>query len=159
MAREWAKAEREGWLDRLYGRDNEDGTRTLQPESIQHRLLDNLEALLSHNVSPKEAAAQTLSLIMSEVDTGTPWSNNIGLHLKAAQAFDDERVLQALVDYIVELASFPDSIYEGLDRKTIGTPVGIEHVKLDGTVEIDSRVLWRELPDYSMTLSEWLQGE
>jgi len=159
MAREWARAEREGWLDRLYARDNEDGTRTLQPDSVQHRLLDNLEALLSHNISPKDAAAQTASLIMGEMDTDTPWSNNVGLHLKAAQAFDDEKVLQALVDYIIELASLPDPIHEAHEQKTVGTPLGIEYVNPGGPVEIDSRVLWRSLPDYSMTLSEWLQGE
>ncbi|KAJ4990054.1 hypothetical protein SVAN01_04517 [Stagonosporopsis vannaccii] len=158
MAKEWARDEREGWLCHLYGKDDEEGARNLPPDSVQHRLVDGLEGLLSHDVSPEDAAMQTASLIMSQEEISTPWANHIGLHLKATESFDDEKILQALADYLVELASLPDAIHKGPQAKTIELDSGFEQVELDRPIEIDGHTLWRDLPGYSMNLTESLQG-
>lgn len=159
MASEWARSQREGWLCYLYGEDNEDGTRTLSRDSVQYQLVDVLEHLLSFETSAKDAAAQTAFIMMAQKDVGTPWSNHMGMHLKAAESFDNEKVLQALVDYLVELATLPDTIHKGPELKTVETNQGTKEVELGQPIDIDGSALWRDLPEYSMNLGESLQGE
>ncbi|KAF1830462.1 hypothetical protein BDW02DRAFT_534015 [Decorospora gaudefroyi] len=133
MASAWAQTQREGWLSSLYGQESGDGIRSLSNNSVQSQLINVLEGLLASTLSPKDAATKTASLIMSQKDVNTPWSNTIGMCLKAAEDFADEKELQALVDLLVELASLPDAINEG-------------------------GKLWSELPEFSWNLTESFQG-
>lgn len=159
MASEWAKSEREGWLCQLYGIDQDDGTRILPPDSIQSRMVDVLERVMSLDVSPKEGAAQTASLIMEQEDVDTPWNNHLGLHLHAAEVFDDEKVLEALVEYLIELASLPDAIHDGPDSRTFQTSYGTVQIEPGQPIETEDGRLWRDLPGYPINLTERLQGE
>ncbi|EDU42401.1 hypothetical protein TUN199_06660 [Pyrenophora tritici-repentis] len=109
MASEWAQSQREGWLCQLYGKDSVDDTRSLPSDSVQSKLVTILEKLLSNQTTPKDAATETASLILSQEDTETLWNNLWGLYLNAAETFGEEQELGALVDYIVELASVPDA--------------------------------------------------
>lgn len=157
MASEWAQSQREGWLCKLYGEDNEDGTRVLPADCIQSQLLSVLESLLSLDISPSNAAAQTASLILTQEDVGTPWSNHIGMYYGAVQNINDENVLTILVDYLAELASLPDAINKG---------PGVKMVEVDNNrfepgqpIEIEGGKLWRDLPEFSWNLTEILQGK
>ncbi|KAH9882701.1 hypothetical protein J1614_000066 [Plenodomus biglobosus] len=158
MAREWAKSQREGWLSTLYGNDSDDGTRKLSQDSIQSRLVEILEKVMSHKYSPKHAANETASLILSQSDVGTPWNNFLGLYLSAAESLQDDESLSALSDYIVALASLPDAVNESSDEKTLDTGGRILHVEPGQAFVFDEGVLWKDLPGFSWNLTESFQG-
>ncbi|KAF2995804.1 hypothetical protein E8E13_000632 [Curvularia kusanoi] len=157
-AAEWAESQRSGWLCQLYGTGSEDGTRSLPPDCIQSRLLSVLESLLSFAITPSEAAAQTTSLILTQKDVHTPWSNHIGLYYGAAHDFEDGRVLNILVDYLAELASLPDAINEGPEAKTTSTSFGDKHIEPGQPIVFETGKLWSDLPEFSWHLTESLQG-
>lgn len=159
MASKWAQTQRDGWLCDLYGKENEDGARVLPPKSIQHQLLNVLEGLLSLDTPPSDAAAQTASLIITQKDINTPWSNHIGMYYDAVRNFDDEKVLRALVDYLAELASLPDAINEGPKTKIIWTSLGNRHIEPGQPIFLDEGKLWSDLPEFSWNLTELLQGK
>ncbi|KAH6615373.1 hypothetical protein C7974DRAFT_367648 [Boeremia exigua] len=158
MASDWARSQREGWLCRLYGTGEDDDNRVLPPDSIQARILNVLEGLLLQNISPRDAAAQTASHILSEEDISTPWSNHVGMHLHAVQNFSDEETLRLLAAYLIELASLPDAITSGPGPKTIETALGRETIEPGQRIELDGGTLWSGLPEYSWNLSESFQG-
>jgi hypothetical protein len=74
----------------------------------------------------KNGAAQTASLTVAQDDVSMPWFNTVGVHSRAAQYFDDEEPSKTLVDYIVELANFPNAINEGPGIVTGRTRSGIK---------------------------------
>ena len=159
MASSWAQTQREGWLCDLYGKDSSDGTRKLPSESVQSQLVNVIDDLLSGTSSPKDSAAKTASLVMSQKDVDTPWSNLLGLYLNAAEKFADEKALRVLVDYIVELANLPDAINEGPETKTFDAGGRILSIEPGQAIEFDEGKLWRDLPRFSSDLTESFQGE
>lgn len=158
MASEWAKSQREGWLCTLYGNDSDDGTRKLSQDSIQSRLVEIFEKLMADESSPKHAAKETASLILSQNDVGTPWNNFLGLYLSAAESSEDDESLDALSDYIVALASLPDAVNESSGKKTLDTGGRVLHVEPGQAFAFDEGVLWRDLPGFSWNLTESFQG-
>lgn len=160
MSNEWTQTQRKGWLCKLYGTSIDDGTRALQHDTVQSQLLDVLDELISHKLPPNDAAIQTASKVLAQADVSTPWANIVGLVLNAAETFDDETVLQALIDYLAELASLPDAINDGPGVKTIDVGGGeIWHVQPGQTIRFAEGQLWRDLPMYSWNVTEHFQGE
>ncbi|KAF1849219.1 uncharacterized protein K460DRAFT_415625 [Cucurbitaria berberidis CBS 394.84] len=159
MTSTWAQTQRDGWLCDLYGIDSSDGTRSLPNDSVQSQLVSVLEAVLSGTSSPKDAAAKTALLIMSQVDVGTPWCNLVGMYLDAAQTFGDDKELRALVDYFVELAKLPDAVNEGPGTKTLDIGGGqIRRIEPGQTVAFEEGILWSDLPTFSWNVTERFQG-
>jgi hypothetical protein len=154
----WAQGERDGWLCRLYGEDNDDGTSELPPQSIQASLVKIIDGLLTNTTSPRDAAVKTIPLLSPENDT--PFMNLIGLCLHAAESFADENILQALVDYFVTLVGLSSAANERLETTQPNMreeeqqvePIGITGSKNDGG-------LLKELPNFSIGLTESLQGK
>jgi len=157
MTSEWAQTQRGGWLCDLYGKNNDDGTQKLPNDSVQSRLVTVLENLLAKKTAPKDAATETASIIMSQEDIGTPWSNLLGLYLSAAETFEDEQDLEALVDYIVELASLPDARNEGLETKTMDMGGEVLHIQPGHAVIQGETKLWSGLPQFSLNVAESFQ--
>lgn len=158
MASGWAQTQREGWLRDLYGVDSSDGTRKLPDESVQSQLVSVIDGLLSGTSSPKDSAAKTASLIMSQEDVGTPWSNLLGLYLNAAEKFADEKALRALADYIVQLANLPDAVNEGPEAKILDEGGRTVRVEPGETVVFEEGKLWSDLPRLSYNVTESFQG-
>jgi hypothetical protein len=164
MATAWATSCREGWLAHLYGEDSGTGINSLSPESVQWQLVGVLDDMLSDKASPKDSAARSASLIISQEDPETLWDNHMGLHLSAAENFADEWQQQALVDYIVELASLPDAMNKGPDIKTWKDNTGpaVEIVRIapgENIVVHEGQQLWRDVPGFSLNVAESIQGE
>lgn len=157
MAVAWAQSQREGWLCQLYGKDHQDGTRTLPTDCVQAHILGVLEKLLTTDLSPGDAASQTASLILAQEDVGTPWSNHIGLYYHAVQNIDNEDILKILIDYLAELASLPDAINEGPGVKIV--EVDNARIEPGQPVRVAGGKLWRDLPEFNWNLSEIFQGE
>lgn len=159
-ASEWTKSQREGWLSQLYGQDQSDGTRVLQPDTVQSRQLDILDDLISFRVPPEDAASRTASLVVSHADVETIWVNITGMVISAAETIDDEEVSRALTDFLVELASLPDAVNPGPEAMTVNddtqTPSRIEPGQ---PVVFQGGKLWRDLPQYSWNVTETFQGE
>jgi hypothetical protein len=172
MASTWTQSHCEGWLARFYGEksgeDNGDysdeDTKVLSKESVHWQLVGVIENLLLCNASPKETAAKTASLIVSSENPEIAWSNHLGIYLSAAETFTDEKELKVLVDYIVELASLPDAVNEGPKTKTWTSEQG-ETVNQEVCVKPGEEIvlsggrLWRDLPEFSMNVTERFQGE
>ncbi|XPS77784.1 hypothetical protein M3J09_009811 [Ascochyta lentis] len=156
---QWTKAQREGWLCKLYATCNADGIRALPPGFVLSQLLDALEDLLSYKLSPEDTATRSASLILSEIDVSTPWTNVVGMVLDAATTFNDEKILITLIDYLVELASLPDAINKGPGVKTIDVGGGeIWQIQPDQAIVFAEGKLWRDLPTYSWNVTENFQG-
>ncbi|KAF2196096.1 hypothetical protein GQ43DRAFT_445421 [Delitschia confertaspora ATCC 74209] len=158
MTSHWAQTQREGWLCDLYGKDSGDGTRKLPNKSVQSQLVSVLDNLLSGKSSPKESAAKTASLIMSQENVDIPWNNLLGLYLDAVEKFADEKDLKALVDYIVELASLPDAVNEGPETKTLDVGGKTLRIEPGQAVVFEEGTLWRDLPRFSSNVTESFQG-
>lgn len=156
MTSDWAQT---NCLCNLYGEDNGNGIRKLPNGSVQSQLVSVIDHLLSHKASPKEAAAKTSFVIMSQRDIGTPWSNVLGLCLDAAEEFEDEKELEALGDYIVDLASLPDAINEGSEVKTFDVGGETFRIEPGQAVVFEEGKLWRDLPMFSPNVTESFQGE
>jgi hypothetical protein len=116
---------------------------------------------MSIKASSKDAATNTASLIASNPNA---WYDLIGIYLGAAEKVADEDALKALVDYIVELASLPDASNESHEA------VIVDHIGYAGaSVRIEpgeplvlgegGKRLWRDLPNYSMAITENFQGK
>lgn len=160
MANNWANIQREGWLSQLYGQEYSDGTRVLQPNTVQSHLLDVLDNLIALKLLPEDAATTAASLVLSQTDVSTPWANFVGLVLDAAATFDDEKVLGALTEYLVELASLPDAVNEGPEAKTIDIGGGeLWYAQPGKAIVFSEGKLWRDLPMYSWNVTEHFQGE
>ncbi|KAH7399418.1 hypothetical protein BKA66DRAFT_556248 [Pyrenochaeta sp. MPI-SDFR-AT-0127] len=155
MTSTWAQT---NWLCDVYGEDRGDGTRKLPNGSVQSQLLSIIDDLLLHKSSPKDSAAKTSSLILSQQDIGTPWSNVLGLCLNAAENFEDKKDLKALGDYMVELASLPDAINEGAEPKTLDVGGETSRIEPGQAVVFEEGKLWRDLPMFSWNVTESFQG-
>ena len=159
MAAEWARMQREGWLCKLYGVDNEDGTRVLPPDGVHVKLVSIMEKLLSLDISPSDAATRTAALIITQKDVHTPVSNLVGMYYGAVQDIDDEKILVVLVDYLAELASLPDAINEGPETKIVWTGLGEQFVEPGQPIVFETGKLWSDLPEWGWNLTEILQGK
>ena len=159
MASEYIKSQREGWLAQLYGQEQTDGTRVLQPDTIQSRQLDILDDLISFRVSPEDAACKTASLVLSHADVDTIWLNLAGLVIKAAETIDNKKVSGALIDFLVELASLPDAVNPGPEVMTANDDQNPLIIKPGEPVVFQGGKLWRDLPQYSWNVTETFQGE
>jgi hypothetical protein len=154
----WAQSERDGWLCRLYGEDNDDGTRELPPQSVQASLVKVIDGLLTDTTSPRDAAVKTIPLLSPEDDT--PFMNLIGLCLHAAERFADEKILQTLVDYFVTLVGLSNAAnepHEATHSNMRGEKQRVEPIEI--TEFGDDGGLLKELPNFSISLTESLQGE
>ncbi|KAF3043247.1 hypothetical protein E8E12_009875 [Didymella heteroderae] len=154
-----SRSQREGWLSQLYGQEQTDGTRVLQPDTVQSRQLDILNGLISFRVSPADAASKTASLVLSHADVETIWLNITGLVISAAETIDEEQVSAALIDFLVELASLPDAINPGPEAMTANNedhePARIQPGQ---PVCFMGGRLWRDLPQHSWGVGETFQG-
>jgi hypothetical protein len=154
----WAQGERDGWLCRLYGEDNDDGTRELPPQSVQASLVKIIDGLLTDTTSPRDAAVKTIPLLSPEDDT--PFMNLIGLCLHAAESFADEKILQTLVDYFVTLVGLSNATNECPKSTQANIRGEKQQVKPIEITEFgDDGGLLKELPNFSISLTESLQGE
>lgn len=160
MASDWITSQREGWLAQLYGQEHSDGTRTLQPDTVQSRELDILDDLISFRISPGDAAYKTASLVLSQANVETIWLNTTGLVVSAAETLDDEKIAIVLIDFLVELASLPDATNPGPGAMTINEG-GYDSWMIEPGQPIDllGGRLWRDLPQYSWTVTETFQGK
>ena len=160
MATKWVPSQREGWLTQLYGHEQDNGARVLQPDTIQSRQLDIIEDLITFRVAPTEAASTAAALILSHAAVDTIWMNTIGMVINAAETIDDDKVSAALIDFLVELASLPDASNPGPEVMTADgdgpDPLRIEPGQ---PVVLQQGKLWRDLPDYSWNVTETFQGE
>ncbi|KAF2123510.1 hypothetical protein P153DRAFT_328083 [Dothidotthia symphoricarpi CBS 119687] len=155
MTSNWARSQGQGWLRSLFGQDI---TEPLKEHPLQ--IFHILEDLMSHKASSKDSATKTASLVASHPDA---YWDLIGIYLGAAVRIADEDALRALVDYIVELASLPNAFNESQEAVVVdhvgyaGASVRIEPGELlamgDG-----GKKLWRDLPNFSMEITERLQG-
>lgn len=159
MASEWIKSQREGCLAQLYGQEQTDGTRVLQPDTVQSRQLDILDDLISFRIPPEDAASKTASLVLSHADVDTIWLNITGLVIKAAETFEDEKISGALIDFLVELASLPDAVNPGPEVMTANDDQNPSITKPGQPVVFQGGKLWRDLPQYSWNVTETFQGE
>jgi hypothetical protein len=120
-----------------------------------------IEDVMSYRILAKDAATKTAFLISHEPEA---WFDTVGIDVALATKLEDEDALKALIDYIVELASLPDAINESHKAIVIdnigygGTSVCIEPgeplVMGDGGAK-----LWRDLPGWSMEITESFQGK
>lgn len=156
MASNWAQNQEEGWLCRLVDENPGDMSKV----STVWQLYGIFEDTMTRKVSAKDSASKTASLVSS---TPKAWYDVIGIYVTAAEKIADEDALEALVDYIVELASLPDALNESHEL------VVIDHIGHAGaSVRINpgeplvmgsgGKRLWRDLPDWSMEITERLQG-
>lgn len=161
MVTHWASSLRAGWLFSAYDEDGDDGIRKIPDESVELQLLNALEDLLLARVSPKDSAAKTAYLIMSEEDIDQWWYSLWTMYFDAVEKLEDEKHSKALVDYVVELASLPDAVNEGPGTKTI-EECGGKKVRIEAgqTVVFEGwGTLWRDLPQFSIYFTDTLQGE
>lgn len=148
----------ERWLCRLYGKDGDNGTRQLPPSSVQAQMLNVVRDIVSGTILPKDAAERTSSLMMSQADVGCV-QNLIGIFYGAVEIFEDERISQALDDFIVALASLPDAINHSHEPKVVDVGGGQTVFLQPGeTMTIEGQAFWRDLPYFSMNLTERFQG-
>jgi hypothetical protein len=157
MTSGWARTQGVGWLYRLVFPDEEE----VQEKSTTRQIFRILEDLMSHKASSKDLATETASLVASNP---AAWDDVLGIYLSAAEKVADEDALKALVDYIVQLASLPDAFNESHEALIVdhigyaGTSVRIEPgeplVIGDG-----GKRLWRDLPNFSMNITERFQGK
>ena len=160
MASEWTKSQHEGWLAQLYGQEQNDGTRLLQPDTVQSRQLDIIDDLIWFRVSPTDAASKTSALVLSHAAVGTIWLNTIGMIINAAETIDDEKVAAALVNFFGELASLPDAVNPGSEVMTAdGDGPNPLRIETGQRVLLQQGKLWKTLPDYSWNVTETFQGE
>jgi hypothetical protein len=159
MSSTWAQSQRQGWLCNLYGKNHSDGTRTLPNDCVQSQLIGCLDSLLSKRSSAQDAAAETASLIMSQEDVDTPWSNLLGLYLSAAETFGEQDILVLLVEYIVKLANLPDAINEGPVERILDEGGITRRVEPGQVVVFEEGTLWRDLPRFQRELTERFQGK
>jgi len=163
---DWAAQQREGWLYELYGEDDPiTGTRHLPTSSAQSQLVTILTDALSGNVSSVDSA-RSIDLLVTTctaVDAGMLFMNLLGLHFSAAETFNDEVILQRLVDYMVELASLPDAINRGRMAQVIEIiekgDSKAKRIEVGEAFELgDDGVLWKDLPGFGWNLTESFQG-
>jgi hypothetical protein len=130
----WAQSQHDGWLTLLYGTTQPDDTRLLSPSSPQAHLVNLIDRLVTFTLSPRDAATQSVALLLSGRDL--PFANLIGLVLNASESISNEAVLQLLVEYLVALGKTP----------------------VPDAVEIADAQTWSDLPGLTMGLTERLQG-
>jgi hypothetical protein len=157
MTSGWARTQGEGWLYRLVFPDEEE----VQEKFTTRQIFRILEDLMSHKASSKDLATETASLVASNP---AAWDDVLGIYLSAAEVVADEDALKALVDYIVQLASLPDAFNESHEALIVG------HIGYAGSsVRIEpgeplvlgdgGKRLWRDLPNFSMNITERFQGK
>lgn len=157
MASDWASIQSEGWLYGLVSKDN----RELAEGSTQSQLFHIFEDLLSHKAPPKTSAVKTARIVASNPHA---WYDVIGIYLTTAEKVADEDALQALVNYIVELASLPNAVNESHEAMIVdhigyaGSSVRIEPGEPLALGE-EGKKLWRDLPSFSMEITERFQGK
>lgn len=157
MTSDWARNQGEGWLYSLINKDDKE----LSEESTLWQIYHIIEDLMSHKASSKDSATKTASLVASNPYA---WYDVIGICIVSAERVADDNALKALVDYIVELAKLPDAFNETNEA------VIIDHICYAGaSVRIEpgeplkigdsGKKLWRDLPNFSMKITEHFQGK
>ncbi|RMZ74432.1 hypothetical protein GMOD_00003469 [Pyrenophora seminiperda CCB06] len=135
-------------------------TEELSRETTLRQIYRTIENAMSHKTLAKDSATKTASLISKDPKV---WFDVVGIDVSLAVRLQDDEALRALVDYLVELASLPDAINESDETVVVenigygGASVCIEPgeplVMGDGGAK-----LWRDLPDWSMVMTESFQG-
>lgn len=157
MTNGWTRTQEEGWLCRLLGENAEKSPK----ESTVWQLYRMIEEVMSYKTSAKDSATKTASLISRKPKA---WFDIVGIDVALAVKLEDEDALEALVDYIVALASLPDAVNESHE------PVVVDNIGYGGTSVLiepgeplvmgsGAAKLWRDLPGWSMEITEGFQGK
>lgn len=85
---------------------------------VKVELIHILDRLLSRNVSMDESAINTAALVADQVDFADPVCVHMGQLFSAVERFAERESLQALVDYIVAVASLSDAVNESSQTKS-----------------------------------------
>lgn len=163
---EWAREQREGWLARLYGEADKDTTdvKRLSTDSVQSHLVTALCHVLSGEVRTAESVEHAADLVVSQREPSIPFANLQGMCLHAAEAFSDEAALERLADWLVALAHLPDALNhstEGMIESQTMLPDGTwgtRVIKPGKPIRLEEGLLWRDLPGFSMNVTERTQG-
>jgi len=163
---DWSRGQCDGWLAQLYGEvDRTHSERKhLPPTSVQSQLVTVLSKVLLGNLAAGSSVEQTAALVLSHREPGLPFMNLQGMCLQAAESTDDEGALRRLADWLVALAHLPDAV-NATDEDKIESQAmlpdgtwGDRLIKSGDFIELENGRLWRDLPGFSMNITENTQG-
>jgi len=125
---------------------------TLDPQSPQWHIIQTFQDLLESRCEPQDAAERLADIVRWTTHILTCYNNMWGCFFKAAEHFSDMETLSKLTDLLACLASLPGSI------NTIRDPDDPSKKPIIIDDETDVEIFWKDLPEFSMNLSERMQG-
>lgn len=143
---------------RLYGVDM---TR-LAPNSTEAQIVTLIDNMILSRLTPQSAAEEAASIVMSETMPENPWAEVSRIPFHAA-LYLDEPGSEKLVEFMTALVNLPDAINTSPSRKTATTynpevKDGILVFEPGDPIVFENGVLWRDLPDWNMNVTETHQG-
>lgn len=125
---------------------------TLDPQSPQWQIIQTFRDVLESNCEPRHAAERLADIVRWTTHILTCYNNMWGCFFKAAEHFSDMETLSKLTDLLACLASLPGSI------NTIRDPDDPSKKPIIIDDETDVEIFWKDLPEFSMNLTERMQG-
>ena len=122
----------------------------LDPDSPQWHIIQTLRDVMESKCNPQEAAESLADIVQWTNDILRCYNNMWGCYFKAVEHFSDVEIFSKLADLLACLASLPGAINTTRDPKDPSK----EPIIIDGEVEI----FWKDLPEFSMNLTERMQG-
>jgi hypothetical protein len=135
----------------------------LKPESTEAQLVTIIDGMILSDHTPESAAAKAATIVLGEAMPEDPYAELLRIPFHAA-LFLDEPGLRKLVDFLIALANLPDAINTSSTPKTATTfhpevKDGILSFRPGDTIVFENGVLWKDLPNWKMNVTETHQGQ
>lgn len=136
--------------------------KSLDPQSTLAQIVTTIDDMIISKHTPQVAADQAAAIVMRESMPENPYAEVLNIPLKAA-LYLDESGLKKLVGFVTALANLPDAINNSSSPKTATTyhpevKSGILTFQPGDPIVFENGVLWRDLPDWRMNITETHQG-
>lgn len=129
------------------------------PNTTQTALVETFRNVLDSTVTPKDAATQLSSTILSSTDITTAYSNMLGILLKGAHQLSSHQHLQNLADLAVELAALPDAVNTQSSPMTFSDGYASVVIRPGKVLELlGGDRLWSNLVSFGRSLGYYMRG-
>lgn len=134
------------------------------PHSTSSQLVTTVDDMILDRQTPQQAAEKIATIVMTENEPKKPYQKCLAICQHAALHTDDQNISKKLVDFITALASLPDAVNDSSEPKTATTynpevESGILTFQPGEAIVFENGRLWRDLPDWSMSITETHQGQ